>query len=164
VARGSHRALTLCQDHRYGSDWLVSGKRQYNDAQKGFQYKRHDPLKTQSNFDTVEKTGYKLGGALEQTRFHRGFQRRRVQDIDPYKHRCVNRRRSCSCHSAVAGLTAHTRRTRPRLQHDDDIAQRTREYAPIRREYLASQIWRNGKDPISAGFPGADCNPRHATA
>ena len=131
-----HMKAAKKEDHRYGSDWLVSGKRQYSDRQKGFNYKQHDPLGTQSTFDTAEKTGYKLGGALRQTRFHTGFQRRRATDIDPYAHR---------------------------YKHDADIAARSREYAPVRREYLASQTWRNGKDPIAQPARGADANPRHMT-
>jgi hypothetical protein len=122
-------------EHRYGSDWLISGKRQYGDDVKGFQFKQHDPLGTQSTFDTAAKTGYKLGGSTRQTRFHKGFQRRRATDINPYEHR---------------------------YKHDEALAQRSRDYAPVRRNYLASQTWRNGRDPITHAAQGADAGESHA--
>ena len=104
--------------HRYGSDWLVSGKRQYPYDIKKEQFRNHDPLKTMSNFDTRawdhgQPEPWRLGGTLRQTRFHVGFQRRRAEDIDPFKHR---------------------------MAHEEAVAERCRAHAPPRREHLASQI------------------------
>ena len=115
----------LQETHRYGSDWLVSGKRQFPDIErKGHEYRKHDTLKRQSTFDSK---GYELGGELRQTRFHTGFNRRPAADIRPFDHR---------------------------LAHDEEMAARSRAHAPRRRSYLASQVWRNGKNPIANPAPG----------
>ena len=125
-------APRLQETHRYGSDWLVSGKRQFPDIElHGHEYRKHDTLKRQSTFD---KKGYELGGALRQTRFHQGFNRRLAQKIRPYDHR---------------------------IQHEAELAERSQAHAPRRRAYIAGQIWRNGKDPIANPAPGtgADIGP-----
>ena len=113
------------ESHRYGSDWLVSGKRQFPDIElKGHEYRKHDTLKRQSTFDSAQ---YQLGGELRQTRFHKGFDRRPAAEIRPFDHR---------------------------LAHDEAMAERSRAHAPRRRGYLASQVWRNGKNPIANPAPG----------
>ena len=120
---------TAQETHRYGSDWLVSGKRQFPDIElKGHEYRKHDTLKRQSTFDTK---GYELGGELRQTRFHTGFDRRPADLIKPFDHR---------------------------IAHDESMAERSRAHAPRRRGYLASQIWRNGKNPIANPAPGTSAN------
>ena len=43
------------------------------------------------------------------------------------------------------------------MAHEEAVAERCRAHAPPRREHLASQIWRNGKDPISNALPHASC-------
>ena len=83
---------------RFGAESLVSGKRQYNEGARAHEYRQWDPLKCQSTHDrsTFENMGQHMEGALRQTRFHRGFQRRRARPVPPLRARArVWRARAC---------------------------------------------------------------------